>query len=369
MQFIDLKSQYQRIKQSVQTNITHVLEHGQFILGPEVKQLEKSLAGFAKVNYALAVGNGSIAIQVALMALDLKPGDEVITTPFTFISTISMMLILGIKPVLVDIEADTYNIDAAKIEEKITNKTKAIMPVDLYGQCADYDAINKIAKKHNLYVIADAAQSFGAKQNGVYVGNLADITISSFYPAKPLGAYGEAGGCFTNDPELAQKLRRIHNHGQEETYNHLCLGVNARLDSLQAAILLAKMEVYADEIEARKRIAKRYDGLLKATVKTPTIRSNNESIYAMYTIEVNHRNVVRKHLQDQGIPTAVHYPKPVYMQPVFVNLGYNKGDFPISERTAEWVLSLPMHPYLTEAQQDKIAEAIKQCITSETLIS
>lgn len=361
MQFIDLKTQYQRIKKTIQANINDVLDHGQFILGPEVKKLEQSLSDFAHVQHALAIGNGTIAIQVALLALDLKQGDEVITTPFTFIATVSMLVLLGIKPVFVDIDPNTYTIDPTKIEEKITAKTKAIMPVDLYGQCADYDAINQIAKKHNLRVIADAAQSFGAKQNGVYVGNLADITCCSYYPAKPLGAYGEGGGCFTNDAELALKMQRIHQHGQEGTYNHVCLGVNARLDSLQAAILLAKLEIYADEIIARHAIAKRYDTLLNGIVKTPTIVAKNESIYAMYTIAVENRDAVRNYLSKKAIPTAVHYPKPVYLQPGFMHLGYKQGDFPKSEKAANSVLSLPMHPYLTEEQQKFISESIKSC--------
>lgn len=358
MQFIDLKTQYQRIKATIQANINAVIEHGQFILGPEVKKLEQTLSEFAHVKHTLAIGNGTIAIQVALMALDLKPGDEVITTPFTFIATVSMLVLLGIKPILVDIDKDTFNIDPSKIEEKITKKTKAIMPVDLYGQCADYAAINKIAQKYNLAVIADAAQSFGAKQNGITVGNLATITCTSFYPAKPLGAYGEGGACFTNDAELAVKMRRIHNHGQEGLYNHLCLGVNGRLDSLQAAVLLAKLEIYTDEIRARQTIAKHYDELLKGVVETPVISEKNESVHAQYTIKVKNRDAVRKALMEQQIPTAVHYPKPVHLQPGFMHLGYTQGDFPISEKLANEVLSLPMHPYLTEEQQRFIASAL-----------
>lgn len=359
MQFIDLKTQYKRIKGLIQTNINEVLEHGQFILGPEVKQLEHQLADYAQVKHALAVGNGTIAIQVALMALELKPGDEVITTPFTFIATVSMLLLMGLKPVFVDIDPKTFNIDASKIEEKITSKTKAIMPVDLYGQCADYDAINQIAKKHNLYVLEDAAQSYGAKQNDVKVGNLATITSTSFYPAKPLGAYGEGGACFTNDDELAIKMRKIHNHGQEGLYNHLCLGVNARLDSLQAAILLAKLTIYNDELTARQLIAKKYDELLKDVVITPYILPKNYSIYAIYTIQVHDRDAVRKHLTEKCIPTAIHYPKPVYLQPGFLNLGYKNGDFPVCEKVSAHVLSLPMHPYLTDEQLKFITDEIK----------
>lgn len=366
MQFIDLKSQYHRIKSSVQANINQVLEHGQFILGPEVKQLERNLSQLAKVKHAIAVGNGTIAIQVAIMALDLKPGDEVITTPFTFIATVSMLVLAGIKPVFVDIDENTFNIDARKIEAKITAKTKAIMPVDLYGQCADYTTINAIAKKYNLPVIADAAQSFGAKQHGVSVGNLGTITTTSFYPAKPLGAYGEGGACFTNDDELAVKIRRIHQHGQEGTYNHLCLGVNARFDSLQAAILLAKLEVYEDELAARQVVAKKYHDLLADCVKTPTILPENYSIFAIYTILVKGRDALRKYLTEKNIPTAVHYPKPVYMQPGFSNLGFQQGDFPICERVASQVLSLPMHPYLTDAQIKFITDEIKMALPTET---
>lgn len=368
MQFIDLKTQYQRIKTTVQANINRVLEHGQFILGPEVKQLEAELAALTQTKHALAVANGTIAIQVALMALDLKPGDEVITTPFTFMATTSVLVLLGIKPVYVDIDAKTFNIDASKIEEKITAKTKAIMPVDLYGQCADYTAINQIAKKHNLAVIADAAQSFGAKQNGVSVGNLGTITTTSFYPAKPLGAYGEGGACFTNDADLALKMRRIHRHGEEGTYNHMCLGVNARFDTLQAAILLAKLEIYTDELAARQEIAKKYETFLAGSVKTPFIAPENYSIYAIYTIQVKNRDAVRKQLAEKNIPTAVHYPKPVYMQPGFLNLGYKEGDFPICENVASQVLSLPMHPYLTDAQIKLITDEVKVAVSADALM-
>lgn len=358
MQFIDLKTQYQRIKKTIQSNINTVIEHGQFILGPEVRKLEEELSEFAEVKHTLAVGNGTLALQVALMALDLKPGDEVITTPFTFIATVSMLVLLGLKPVLVDVDKDTFNIDPNKIKEKITSRTKAIMPVDLYGQCADYDAIHHIAKQHNLIVIADAAQSFGAKQNGRRVGNLAKVTCTSFYPAKPLGAYGEGGACFTSDADLAAKMRRIHNHGQDVTYNHLCLGLNARLDSLQAAVLLAKLEIYEDEIHARQIIAKRYDALFNGKVETPKILEKNTSIYAQYTIKVNNRDKLKKALMDKHIPTAVHYPIPVHLQPGFKHLGYQVGDFPISEMLANQVLSLPMHPYLSEAEQESIVRAL-----------
>ncbi len=365
MQFIDLKTQYQRIKDSIQANINQVLEHGQFILGPEVKQLEHQLADYANVKHALAIANGTIAIQVALMALELKPGDEVITTPFTFIATVSMLLLMGLKPVFVDIDEKTFNIDASKIEEKITAKTRAIMPVDLYGQCADYDVINQIAKKHNLFVLADAAQSYGAKQNDVLVGNLATITSTSFYPAKPLGAYGEGGACFTNDPELAIKMRKIHNHGQEGTYNHLCLGVNARLDSLQAAILLAKLTIYSEELAMRQVIAKKYDTLLAGVVRTPYILPKNYSVYAIYTIQVKNRDMVRKYLAEKNIPTAIHYPKPVYLQTGFLDLGYKQGDFPVCEKVSSQVLSLPMHPYLTDPQIELITDEIKKTLQIE----
>lgn len=366
MQFIDLKSQYQRIKDAIQTNINQVLEHGQFILGPEVKQLEQQLAEYANVKHALAVTNGTAALQVALMALDLKPGDEVITTPFTFIATVSTLLLRGLKPVLAEIDEKTFNIDPNKIEAKITAKTKAIIPVDLYGQCADYDAINQIAKKHNLYVLADAAQSYGAKQNGVAVGNLADVTTVSFYPSKPLSAYGEGGACLTNNDELAAKISRIRHHGQEGTYNHVCIGINARLDSLQAAILLAKLKIYNDELAARQIIAKKYDDLLAGTVITPYILPKNYSVHAIYTIRVKNRDAVRKYLAEKNIPTAVHYPKPVYLQPAFSDLGYKKGDFPVSETAANEVLSLPMHPYLTDAQLKFITDEVKACCSKKS---
>lgn len=359
MQFIDLKTQYANIKTKVQNNINQVLEHGQFILGPEVKKLEVELANFAKVKYALAVGSGTAALQVALMALDVGLGDEVITSPFTFFASASTILLAGAKPVLVDVDLDTYNIDPNKIEEKITDKTKVIMPIDLYGQCANYASITEIAKKYDLKIIADAAQSFGARQDNINVGNFGDITCTSFYPAKPLGAYGEGGACFTNDYELALKMQKIHNHGQDGTYNHLCLGINARMDSLQAAVLLAKLSVYEAELSKRQIIAEKYNQLFRDIAITPFIKPNNYSSYAMYTLRVKHRDQLKKHLAEEGIPTAVHYPMPVHQQPAFKNLMNISENFPCSEILAKEVLSLPMHPYLTDEQIIFIADTVK----------
>lgn len=363
MQFIDLKTQYAQIKEQVQENINNVLEHGQFIMGPEVKQLEAELAETANAKHVLAVGSGTAALHVALLALDIGPGDEVITTPFTFIATVSMISLCGATPVLVDVQPDTYNIDPEKIEEKITDKTKAIIAVDLFGQCADYKALKSIAKKHDLKIIADAAQSFGAKQNNLPVGTFGDITTTSFYPAKPLGAYGEGGACFTEDDTLAKKMRRVFNHGQDEKYDHACIGINARLDSLQAAILLSKLTIYEKELERRQVIANKYDEALQNNITTPTIKPENQSSYAMYTVLAENRDDLRKYLSAQGIPTAVHYPVPVHLQPAFKNLGYKVGDFPVSERIAKHVVSLPMHPYLTDEQINKVATAVKQFAT------
>ncbi len=366
MQFIDLKAQYHRIKEEVQQNINQVLEHGQFILGPEVGQLEEKLKQFTHSKHALAVSSGTTALQVALMALGIGPGDEVITSPFTFIASVTSILLVGATPRLADVDAKTYNIDPEKIEKAISPNTKAVIAVDLFGQCADYKAIRAIAKKHNIKLIADAAQSFGASQHGVPTGRFGDITTTSFYPAKPLGAYGEGGACFTDNDELAAKMRHIHNHGQDVTYNHLCLGINARLETMQAAILLAKLTIFADELSQRQKIADFYNKHLNGEVTRPFIKPENNSSYAMYTILVQNRPQIQQSLKAKGIPTAVHYPKPVHLQPACEKLGYKQGDFPIAEQLSQQVLSLPMHPYLSESQLRMITDTVNELVSVKT---
>lgn len=364
MQFIDLKTQYNRLENKIQLRMNAVLQHGQFIMGPEVKELEEKLANYVGAKYCIGLASGTDALMIAMMALDIKPGDEIITTPFTFIATAEMIALLDAKPVFVDIDPRTYNIDPAKITAAITPKTKAIMPVCLYGQCADFDAINTIAQKYNLAVIEDAAQSFGATYKGKQSGNLSTISCTSFFPSKPLGAYGDGGACFTNDDELANKMRQIRVHGQDKRYHHPMLGVNGRLDTLQAAILLAKLEIFAEEVIDREKIAAQYSALLSDAVITPYIEPYNTSVYAQYTIQVAKRDALQNYLTSKNIPTAVHYPIPLHLQPVFTDLGYKVGDFPCAEQAAKQVISLPMSPYLSAADLNTVAEAVLQWCNS-----
>lgn len=361
MDFIDLKTQQSRIRSQIKENIAKVLAHGQYIMGPEVKELETQLAAYTGAKYCLTVANGTDALLIALMALGVKAGDEVITTPFTFIATGEMIALIGAKPVFVDIDERTYNIDPQKIEAAITPRTKAIMPVSLYGQCADFDTINPIAKKYNLPVIEDAAQSFGATHNGKKSCSLSTIGCTSFFPSKPLGCYGDGGAIFTNDEDLAKQMGQIRLHGQDRRYHHPIIGLNGRMDTLQAAIMLPKLAIFHDEVEARIRIGNRYDEILVAkNIQTPFIAPNNTSVFAQYTILVENRDKVQQHLQTKGIPTAVHYPIPLNLQPVFTYLNKPKGSFPIAEHIADKVVSLPMHPYLSEKDQDFIAASVSE---------
>lgn len=356
--FIDLKTQQDIIRPALEKNIHRVLHHGQYIMGPEIKQLEERLAAYVGVKHCITVSDGTKALLIAMMALGIKAGDEVITTPFTFIATGEMIALLGAIPVFVDIDPRTYNIDPAKIEAAITHKTKAIMPVSLYGQCADMDAINAIAEKHGLPVIEDAAQSFGATYKSKKSCALSTIGSTSFFPSKPLGCYGDGGALFTDDDNLAKVMREIRLHGQDRHYHHPRIGINGRMDTMQAAVLQAKMDLFPDEVEARQRIAQRYNSLLSEKVVTPYVEAYNGSVYAQYTLLVNDRAAAQQALKDQGIPTAVHYPIPLNIQPVFEYLNKPEGSFSISEDIAKRVVSLPMSPYLTNAAIDKIAKAV-----------
>jgi UDP-2-acetamido-2-deoxy-ribo-hexuluronate aminotransferase len=344
-----------------------VLDHGQFIMGPEVAELEGRLAQYVGAKHCITVANGTDALQVAMMALGIGPGDEVITTPFTFIATGEMIVVVGAKPVFVDIDPRTYNIDPNLIEAAITPRTKAIMPVSLYGQCADMDAINAIADKHGLAVIEDAAQSFGATYKGRKSCNLSSIGCTSFFPSKPLGCYGDGGACFTNDDALAYRMRTIRVHGQDRRYHHPIIGINSRLDTLQAAILLAKLEAFAGEVTARAQAGERYWTLLDGVVQTPFVEPHNTSVFAQYTIQVDHRDAVQKALNAAGIPTAVHYPIPLNLQPAFAYLDQPAGSFPISEVIAKRVVSLPMHPYLDADTQTRVAASVKVAVGAESV--
>ncbi|OIP56998.1 MAG: aminotransferase DegT [Helicobacteraceae bacterium CG2_30_36_10] len=358
--FIDLQAQYRAYKEEIDSEVLEVFSSAQFIGGEKLNQLEDSLAKYTGAKHAIGCSSGTDALLLALMALDIRAGDEVITTPFTFIATAEVIAFLGAKSVFVDIDSQTYNIDPAKIEDAITERTKVIIPVSLYGQCADMDAINTIAKKYKLTVIEDACQSFGAEYNGKKSCNLSTIGCTSFFPSKPLGAYGDGGAIFTSDDELATKMRMLLNHGQNERYKHKYIGINGRLDAVQAAILNVKLKHFDEEVVAREEIGSRYSDLLEdAAVITPKIIEGNTSVYAQYSIRVQEREAMVAKLSAQGIPTAVHYPVPLHLQEAFKGLGYRVGDFPISEEVAEQIMSLPMSPYLTEAQQDFIVQAIK----------
>lgn len=361
MEFVDLKTQYRVIQESVDARIHAVLEHGRFILGPEVKELETELARRTGAKHCISCSSGTDALLIALMALGIGPGDEVVTSPFTFIATVEMIALLGARAVFVDIDSRTYNLDPARVASAITERTRAVIPVSLYGQCADVDAIQQAAGA--LPVVEDAAQSFGATYKGRQSCNLSAIGCTSFFPSKPLGAYGDGGACFTSDDNFAEAMLEIRNHGQAARYEHVRLGLNGRLDTIQAAVLLAKLEVFERELLLRCEVAARYRERLEGVVETPRIAQGNCSVYAQYTIEVEDRERVVEALREQGIPTAVHYPVPAHLQPAFRGLGYEAGSFPGAERAAERVLSLPMHPYLAAEDQDRICEAIRRTVS------
>lgn len=351
--FIDLKTQQVRIKSQLNAAIQRVLDHGQYILGPEVAELEERLAAYTGAKHCITCANGTDALQIAQMALGIGPGNEVITPGFTYIATAETVALLGAKPVYVDIDPRTYNLDPNLLEAAITPRTKAIIPVSLYGQCADFDSINKIAANHGIPVIEDAAQSFGASYKGKKSCNVSTIACASFFPSKPLGCYGDGGAIFTNDDELAKVMRQIARHGQDRHYHHIRVGVNSRLDTLQAAILLPKLVIFEEEIALRQQVAANYDRLLnKAGIDTtPYIEPQNTSAYAQYTVRVENRERVQARLKAAGIPTAVHYPIPLNKQPAVADASCQ---LPIGDAVAEQVLSLPMGAYLSESDQQNI---------------
>lgn len=366
IQFIDLKAQQDRIGLQIKDRMARVLEHGKYIMGPEIQELEQRLCEFTGAQYCVTCSSGTDALLMALMACGVGPGDAVFTTPFTFISTAEVIVLLGATPVFVDIDPETFNIDAGKLREKIgafrkhssALRARGIIPVDLFGQPADYETINAVAKEFDLFVLEDAAQSFGAEYRGKRAGNLAGIGATSFFPAKPLGCYGDGGAVFTNDEEIADKLRSVRVHGKgAHKYDNVRIGINGRLDTLQAAILLAKLDIYDDEILLRQKVAKRYSESLEGLVTTPVVRSDRTSVWAQYSVLSDRRDVLISHLKEKGIPTAVYYPRPLHVQEAFHDLGYKAGDFPVAEQIAAQIFSIPMHPYLTEVDQQYITEA------------
>lgn len=368
MQFIDLKTQSKRIEERLLSRFKAVMDHGHYIMGPEINMLEEALASFVGTKHALAVASGTDALLIALMALGIGAGDEIITTPFSFFATAEVIALLGAKPVFVDIDPHTYNIDAGLIEAAITAKTKAIMPVSLYGQCADFDEINAIAKKYNLPVIEDGAQSFGATYKGRRSCGITTIGCTSFFPSKPLGCYGDGGACFTNDDELAKRMAEIRVHGQSQRYYHTSLGINGRMDTMQAAFLLEKLAIFDEEIELRQEVAKRYADLLPKNITRQHIKSDNLSVYAQYTIEVEDREHIQKQLEQLGIPTAVHYPVGLHEQPIFKKMYPGEQHFKYTQRAAKSVMSIPMHPYLGLDDQKKIVKALQEVFETLTTV-
>jgi len=360
MQFIDLSAQQKRIRANIEAAINKVLDHGQYIMGPEIKELETRLSAYVGVRHCITCASGTDALLMALMALDIGPGDEIITVPYTWISTAEVIALLRAKPVFVDILPDTFNIDPDKIEAVITPSTRAIMPVGIYGQCADMTRINAIADKHGIPVIEDAAQCFGATLNGKKACNLSLIGCTSFFPSKPLGCYGDGGAIFTPDDGLADKLRQIRIHGQKVKHHHPLVGINGRLDTLQAAILLQKFTLFPEEVTLRQEVARRYDSLLSASnLKPQTLPPGFTSVYAQYTILSPDRDQLSKSLSAKRIPSVAYYAVPLHLQGAFADLGYKEGDFPVAERVAAQCLSLPMSPYLTQEDQEAVAAAIK----------
>ena len=361
MQFIDLKTPHQKYKAEIEGRMNAVLEHGAFIMGPEIAEVEKQLASYVGVKHAITTSSGTHSLEIALRALGIGPGDEVITVAFTWISSAEVVPLVGAKPVFIDIEPVGFNFDVSKLESAITPRTKAIMPVSLFGQMPDYAAINAIGAKHNIPVIEDGAQSFGATQNGQRSCGVTLFGSTSFFPAKPLGCYGDGGALFTNDDALAAKIKAIRTHGGEKRHHHTMVGTNGRFDTLQAAVLLGKLPHFEWEVAERNRIGARYSELLRDVCVVPEVIPGNTHVYAQYTIRVKDREALGAKLKEAGVPTAVYYPKCLHEQPVFAGTSA-WGDLPESEKASREVISLPMHPYLSEADQDKVVAAVKAAL-------
>lgn len=361
IEFVDLRAQYAALRKSINARIQRVLDHGQYIMGPEVRELEEKLETYTGAGHCITVASGTEALLISLMALEVKPGDEIITTPFTFVATVEVIALLGATPVFVDVQPDTCNIDPSLIEAAITPKTRVIMPVSLYGQPADMDEINAIAARHgNIPVIEDAAQSFGATYKGKRSCNLSAIGCTSFFPSKPLGCYGDGGAIFTSNDNLAQAMREIRVHGQSRRYHHTRIGVGGRMDTLQCAIVLAKLERFDWEVEQRIQIGKRYNQLFAGKVEAVRQRPDRTSVYGQYTVMVDGRESVQQKLKEAGIPTAVHYPIPLHLQPAYAHLGKRGGGYPVAEALSKRVMSLPMSPELSKDTQLTIVYAMQE---------
>ncbi len=359
--FIDLAAQQRLIQSRLLGRVKTVFGHGRYVLGPEVSELEEALAKFAQVDHCVGTSSGTMALKLAMMALDLQPGDEVITSAFSFYATAETIVEMGAIPVYVDIDPITYNIDPALIEAAITSKTKGIVTVDLYGLPASYDEINRIAKKHGLWVVEDAAQAFGATYHDRPACSLADIACTSFYPVKPLGCYGDGGACFTNNDALATKIRRLGNHGQVSRYEHHDIGTTGRLDTLQAAFLLEKFALFPGEVVARQQAAQWYQQALECSVAPPVVASGYQSVWAQYTIRVPQRDHFQRHMQAKGVPTTVHYPRAfTQIEVLKAYFSDNQRACPVAEKAASEVVSLPFHPYISRDDVNTVAQYVNE---------
>jgi len=369
MNFIDLKRQYSEIKDLVQSGINNVLEHGMYVMGPEITELEKQLAEYVGVKYCVACSSGTDALLMPLMAWGIGRGDAVFTTPFTFIATAEVIKLVGATPVFVDIDEKTYNLDPAKLDEAIQSvkaegklTPKVIIPVDLFGLPADYESIEAIANKHNLFVMEDAAQGFGGSRNGKRAGSWGHVAATSFFPAKPLGCYGDGGAVFTNDEGMLKLLQSIRMHGQgDDRYDNVRIGLNGRLDTIQAAVLLAKLTIFDEELKLRNEVAATYKSALDGKVVTPHTPEGYNSCWAQFCVlgmDIEERALLQAKLKEKNIPSPIYYPKPLHLQDAFAVLGYKHGDFPVTEMIANRIFALPMHPYLTNEEIKLIADTL-----------
>lgn len=366
--FIDLQRQYQQYRDEIDAELREVLDSSRYIMGDKVEEIERKLAEFVGVEHGIGVASGTDALQLALMAMEIGPGDEVVTSPFTFIATAEVISLLGATPVFVDIKEETWNLDPAAVESVISEDTAAVVSVDIFGQCADYDRLEEICDDNDLALIEDAAQAFGASQESKQACSFGDIACTSFYPAKPLGCYGDGGMVFTDDAGLADVIRSLRVHGEGQgRYEHTRVGINARLDAMQAAVLLGKFPGFAEEIQHRQMIAARYTDALAGTVsRTPVIRAGNKSAWAQYSVEVPERDKVRELLEEDEIPTCVFYPLPLHLQEAFSDLDYTEGDFPVCEAASGRIMSLPMHPFLEKETQNWIIDRVQSAVEKAT---
>jgi len=360
MKFVDLQSQFAAYEPEIRREMEDVLQGARFIMGPKGSELEKRLADYVEAKHAIGCSSGTDALVLALMAYGVKAGDEIVTTPFTFVATAEAVMLVGAKPVFVDIDPVTYNICTDRIEEAVTRKARGIIAVGLYGQCPEMEAILSIAREFGLFVIEDGAQSFGAERNGRRSCGWPHVGTTSFFPSKPLGCYGDGGMVFTSDDGVADRVRGLRNHGQWERYRHRAIGINGRLDDLQAAVLLGKFPRFPDEVSARATMGERYSERLGDVVGVPAVAPGNTHVFAQYTIRTPRRDDLVAHLRENEIPTAVHYPIPLHQQEAFHGLGYGKGDFPESEAAAREVVSLPMSAFLSEADQDEVIRQVRR---------